>query len=211
MLTNINNKQKLIEFLLEITGNEYKNITYIENLVEVYPNIIEYMLSDNIPDLSNVKFIKQKRYSQLKEKVLNNYDILELNSKLNDLFPLNILKLLKKYYEDKFLDSNVRNNYIAKQIINNPYDTLCNIDGLNFLSVDKLLLQISLNENSLWEYDLSKSAQRLTSFIIWYLINQLNGSTYVPLKTLKGAILYKYDLLDCISYLDKVLKSTSRL
>ena len=55
MNINIQDKNKLINFFLEITGNNEKDIYYIKNLIEVYPDILTYMLSDTTPDLSNVK------------------------------------------------------------------------------------------------------------------------------------------------------------
>ena len=131
MNITINNRNKLLNFFLEITDNDKKTIGYISNLIDIYPNILEYMLSNQIPDLSKVKWVKHKRYDMLKEKVLDNYDILKLNSLLEDAFSIKVLKLIKKHFENKFPNSNDINRIIVKSIKKSPYDVLCKIFGLN--------------------------------------------------------------------------------
>ncbi len=197
-------KNKLINFFNDITGNDENNY-YIKNLIDVYPNIIDYMLTDNTPDLSNVKYVKQKRYNQLKNKVLENYSLISLNNKLKDLFPFALLKQLKNTYSDDFMDDTILVNFIVKYMITNPYDTLCRIKGIGFIKADKILLNANSHENSLWNYDIRSSVQRCTSFILWYLITQLQGSTYIEISELKKIMLYKYGLYDCINNLKQSL------
>ena len=100
-MINIQDKNKILNFFLEITNNDKKQISYIQNLLEVYPNILEYMINDQMPDLSAVKYVKYKRYNMLKEKVLLHADILELNSLQNDSFDISILKQLRNMFIDK--------------------------------------------------------------------------------------------------------------
>ena len=89
----IKDKQKLLNFFLEITNNDKSEIKYIKNLIEVYPNVLDYMILNETPDLSKVLYVKQKRYNSLKSKVLDNFSLLELNSLLNDAFPISLLSL----------------------------------------------------------------------------------------------------------------------
>ena len=42
----ITDKNKILNFFLEITGNNKNDIEYIKNLIQVYPNVIDLMLSD---------------------------------------------------------------------------------------------------------------------------------------------------------------------
>ena len=120
MNININKRDKLLNFFLEITDNDKKTIGYISNLLDVYPNILEYILSNQTPDLSKVKWVKSKRYAMLKEKVLDNYDILELNSLLEDAFSIKTLKLIKNYFTDKFPNHSDVNRIIIKSIKKSP-------------------------------------------------------------------------------------------
>ena len=202
------NTQKLLNFFLEITDNKDNDTYYIKNLIQVYPDVLNYMLSNTIPDLSKVKYVKTKRYNQLKEKVLENYNLLQLNEKLNDVFPIQTLKIIIDYYKNKFefLSSDELNNIIIKRILTDPYKTLCYISGLSFIKVDKLLLEANSNENKLWNFDLKKSVQRCTSFILWYLSTYLYGSTYINLDNLKNIMNYKYLLNDCMSALNESLQ-----
>ena len=204
MNININDKNKLISFLKDITDNT-NDIYYIKNLVEVYPNVINYMFNDITPDLSKVKYVKEKRYNQLKTKVLENYSLLSLNSKLNDLFPFSLLKQLQNTYKNDFMNDEALTNFIVKQMITNPYDTLCRIKGIGFIKADKIILNANSYENSLWMYNIRNSVQRCISFILWYLITQLQGSTYIEISKLKKIMLYKYGLDDCINKLEQSL------
>lgn len=202
------NTQKLLNFFLEITDNKDSDTYYIKNLIQVYPDVLNYMLSNTIPDLSKVKYVKTKRYNQLKEKVLENYNLLQLNEKLNDVFPIQTLKIVIDYYKNKFefLNLDELNNIIIKKILTDPYKTLCYISGLSFIKVDKLLLEANNNENKLWNFNLKKSVQRCTSFILWYLSTYLYGSTYINLDNLKNIMNYKYLLNDCMPALNESLQ-----
>ena len=104
MITNITDPNKLFSFFLEITGNNSNDNYYIKNLLDVYPDILNYMLNDITPDLSKVKYVKARRYNQLKTKVLENYEVLKLNDLLKNLFPINILKQLINYYKIKIVN-----------------------------------------------------------------------------------------------------------
>lgn len=201
----IQDSNKLLSFFLEITGNNEKDIYYIKNLIEIYPNILTYMLNNEMPDLSMVKYVKEKRYKQLMQKVLTHYNLLQLNYKLNDLFPLSLLKTIKNHYSAKIEDDNILINYIAKQMHINPYDFLCSITGIGFIKADNILIAANSHENSLWTYDLKSSVQRCTSFILWYLINNLNGSTYIEISKIKNIMMYKYNLQDCLISFEKAI------
>lgn len=198
-------KNKSLNFLKDITKND-GNTYYIKNLLDIYPNVINLMLEDITPDLSKVKYVKKRRYEQLKNKVLEQKDLLILNFKLKDLFPFALLEKLKKYYCDYFKASDVLINYIVKQLITQPYSTLCQLKGIGFIKADKILLNANFYEDTIWTYDLRSSVQRCTSFIIWYLINQLVGSTYVNISDLKRIMIYKYGLDGCVKQFDRALQ-----
>lgn len=191
----IRDKNKLINFFLEVTNNDNKVISYINELTKVYPNILEYMLLDKTPDLSEVKWVKSKRYKMLKEKVLANVDILSLNSRLNDAFPFKILSLLKKHYSEKYENKDI-DSIIVKCIKKSPYDAFCRINGIGFIKADKILLNAYSESPDLWDFDITTSKYRCTSFIIYYLINCLNGSTVTTKSKILQDMKYKFGLHD---------------
>ncbi len=206
MNININKRDKLLNFFLEITDNDKKTIGYISNLLDVYPNILEYILSNQTPDLSKVKWVKSKRYAMLKEKVLDNYDILELNSLLEDAFSIKTLKLIKNYFTDKFPNHSDVNRIIIKSIKKSPYDVLCKINGIGFITADKILLDAYYTSPHLWDFNLESSKYRCTCFIIYYLINNLNGSTKTTKQEILNSMKFKYGLFDCVNSFDEALK-----
>lgn len=208
-MINIQDKNKILNFFLEITNNDKKQISYIQNLLEVYPNILEYMVNDQMPDLSAVKYVKYKRYNMLKEKVLLHVDILELNSLLNDSFDISILKQLRNMFIDKvpyiFMTHSDINNLILNLIKKSPYDTLCNIDGIGFIRADKILLEAYSKSPNLWDFNIRTSNHRCKCFIIWYLLNGLNGSIFTTKNKLIQIMLYKYHLNECVNSIDEAL------
>lgn len=210
MITTNIDQNKLFNFFLEITGNNSKNNYYIKNLLEVYPDILNYMLNDITPDLTKVKYVKIRRYKQLKDKVLENYEILKLNEMLKDLFPMNILKQLINFYKIKIVDEDTRDNAILKALSINPYLTLCKLKGISFQRADNILLESSSHENTIWSYRLYDSKQRAESFVIWFLMNRLNGSTFIEIDKLKYEMTYKFDLSDCVKHLAMVLSDKNK-
>ena len=136
-MKNINlDKSKSLQFLLKIIGNESENMYYIKNLLDIYPNTIEYILNDETPDLTKVKYVKSKRWKYIKELVLENISLLQLNDMLENVFDITTLINLKEYYTE-FLgptyNDEIINNIILQNIKKEPYDTLCRISGINFL------------------------------------------------------------------------------
>lgn len=205
MSITIKSRDKLLNFFLEITDNDKKTIGYISNLLDVYPNILEYMLSNQTPDLTEVKWVKHKRYNTLKEKVLDNYDILQLNNLLEDAFSIKTLKMIKKYFEDKFPNHSDVNRIIVKSIKKSPYDVLCKINGIGFTTADKILLDAYYNAPNLWDFNLESSKYRCTCFIIYYLINNLNGSTRTTKQEILNSMKFKYGLWDCVNSFEESL------
>lgn len=208
MNITLTDKHKLLNFFLSITGNKEKDIYYLKNLIDVYPDILKYMFSNIQPDLSKVKYVKHVRYNSLKKKVLENSNLLSLNNKLNNAFDFNFLKKIINYYKNFIADTESLNNYIVKILINNPYEALYSIDNISFITADKILLKINDSDNTIWNYDLKSSIQRCTSFILFYLSSYLNGSTYIDVDTLRNIMLYKYLLNDCIHNLEMSFKDS---
>lgn len=194
---------QLQELFLYVTKNS-KDIEYIDNLLEVYPNILDYMLADKIPDLSNVKYIKEKRYKSLKDKILRNKDLVSLCQSLEFVFEIKIVSKIREYFMNKLVTSNNINDFIISEIKNHPYDVLCSLEGIGFFKADKILLDANDKTNTLWSENLIVSEQRCISFLTYFLYECLNGSTIIPLKEIYKQMMYKYNLQPLIKVLDKV-------
>lgn len=207
MKVNINS-DNLLSFFLEITDNK-KEITYIKNLIKVYPNILDYMINDITPDLSKTKYIKNKRYNVLVEKVKNNIELLELNNVLDNAFEISLLIKIRNYFLSKFEEKSLLvdiNTIIVKNLKYSPYDTLCKLPNIGFIKADNILLRAHTKAPHLWNYNLRSSIYRCTSFILWYLINNLFGSTFIYINSLKQQMMYKYNVGDCLPVFNEALK-----
>lgn len=209
------NREKTLNFFYGIIDNKNQNISYINNLLSIYPNVLEYMINNKTPDLSKVQYVKNKRYNYLKNKVNNNYHLLNLNDMLKDCFDFSILKKLFDFYlskqtvkisnnNKKYVYENI-NKHIKDNIIENPYHTLCKLNGIGFIRADKILLKANSSKYKIWNYDLKTSVFRCNSFILFYLINCLNGSTYTTIDNLKYQMMNKYGLIECLDSFNNAL------
>jgi len=203
---SIQDPKKLLNFFLDISGNNSKDITYMKNLIDAYPNVLDYMMNNEMPNLSNVQYVKYKRYTALKEKVVEHYHLLELNEWLSDCFNFTILKRLYDHFAERQLNKKDINKLIVKAIKTQPYDTLCKLTNIAFMTADRILLNAYNKNPKLWDVDLSSSVYRCTSFIIWYLLNQLNGSTFTWTTSLKKQMSTKYDLSECINVFETAIQ-----
>lgn len=207
MAINID-KNNLLNFFIEITESK-SELTYVKNLIKVYPNILDYMINDEIPDLSKTKYTKIKRYTALAEKVKNNIDLLYLNNELYNAFDISLLKKIYIYFLNKFesnkFDINIK-SVIIKNIKYSPYDTLCRLSNIAFIKADKILLNAHNKAPEIWNFNLRSSIYRCISFILWYLINNLNGSTFTYINSLKRDMQFKYNISDCLPTFNEAIK-----
>ena len=167
------------------------------------------MINDKIPDLSKTKYTKIKRYTALSEKVKANVDLLYLNNELYNAFDISFLKKIYVYFLNKFESNNYISDIksiIIKNIKYSPYDTLCKLSNIAFVKADKILLNAYNKAPQLWNFNLRSSNYRCVSFILWYLINNLNGSTFTYIDTIKRDMRYKYNISDCLATFNEAIK-----
>jgi len=145
-----------------------------ETLLKSYPNIINMIMENNLSeiDLNKTKGIKEKTFSDIKEKVVSNFCLTEIINEYSK-FDIN-MNVLKKLY-NKYSSINV----IKDKLKNEAYKCLCGISGVGFKKADSIILKMNK--------DMINSKQRLEA-CIYYLLKQAesNGNTYMELKELHG-------------------------
>ena len=204
-------QNNIVNILNFYTSNNKSDSKYIINLVNVYPNVLNLMLNNIIPDLSNVKLVKETRYKTLMKKIQNNRHIIYLCDCLKYTFPLSFLQRL--YNSAKGLESNKnQNNYqfIDKLIFNlklNPYKMVKTYLDISFKRLDKILINSYDECPEIWNFNLKISIVRCEAFVEYYLSTQLNGSTFCSINQLYNDMIYKFNLYDCINIFDTAIQN----
>ena len=150
--------------------SEFISTKRAEEIVKVYPNIIDLVLKGETIDVSKMVGIGEKSIERIKDKIIDNIGILELHKELGKFgFSFSILrKILGRY---KSVDNAIY------QINKNPYDALTQIKGVGFLRADEIALKI--NPSFL------NSVERMVGCIKYYLEeNENKGNTYVNINDL---------------------------
>ena len=204
-------QNNIVNILNFYTSNNKSDSKYIINLVNVYPDVLNLMLNNIIPDLSNVKLVKETRYKTLMKKIQNNRHIIYLCDCLKYTFPLSFLQ--KLYNSAKGLESNKnQNNYqfIDKLIFNlklNPYKMVKTYLDISFRRLDKILINSYDECPEIWNFNLKTSIVRCEAFVEYYLSTQLNGSTFCSVNQLYNDMIYKFNLYDCINIFDTAIQN----
>ena len=196
-------KEQTLEIFLSLINNDSEQMYYVKNLVEAYPNIIEKIINNEYVDLTKVKYVKYKRFEYLKNKILDNVNLLNLSNNLENVFNLQLLKKIKKVYEETYNKYN--DELIIKEIKNSPYEFLCKINGIGFIKADQILITAYNKSKNIWHYDLKSSKIRCLYFLLWYLSNCLNGSTFAYLNVIINKMKYEYNLSECLNTINEAL------
>lgn len=162
-----------------------------ETLLEQYPNIVEDIINgtDNV-DLNVLKGIGERTYTNIKEKVLENYvisDILILLQPLGVKYPM-IKRLLMGEPNPALL---------KEKLLANPYIML-DLRGFGFKTVDSLALKLNP--------DIKVSAKRTYAFIKYYLkeVGNNQGHTWLNKDALENAV--RDNITECMDVYYKLIE-----
>ena len=162
-------KTQTISFLTEVITHNQANI-----LLDVYPNIVEKIIKDDLDDidLERTKGIKTKTFEVIKRKVIENFPLMEFIDEFND-YGLSLSMARKMYAKFASVD-------IMRQKMNiDPYGTLCLLSGIQFKKADSMILSVPSNKK------LINSLQRISACIKFCLTeNENNGNTWISLENL---------------------------
>ena len=198
------NKTTTRKFLQEILTQKQADA-----LLNVYPNIVDKVINNDLNDidLSKVKGIADATFNKIKNKIIENFCLMDLV----DSFGGNIsFSVIKKLY-----DTYTSVEKVMQKMKLNPYDCLCSLSRVAFKTADSILLNIEKqskdnlesdnNEVFHFVYDLKTSEQRIKSCIIYLLEeNENSGNTRMCIKELRK----KCDDLtpQCMSHFLKIIK-----
>lgn len=165
-------QQEVYTFLKSILTSNQADVLYKE-----YPDIIERVTENKLVDLSRLKGIGEATFVKIKDKIIENFMLLDL---INEFKGCLSLSLLRQMY-DKYTNIEI----IRSKIIKDPYKFLCELSGVGFKTADEILLNLEKTGSIKFEYDLKTSLQRCTSCISYCLReNENSGSTRIELVEL---------------------------
>ena len=180
-----------------------------EVLLSVYPNIIDKIVKNDLDDidLQKTKGIKESTFDKIKNKVIENFCLIELVEVFGGLIDINVIKKLYTQYTSV--------NTIKKALKSDPYKCLCKLSRVGFKTADSILLNLEQQniENPdkfkfKFDYELKYSIQRMKSCLNYILEeNESNGNTKIGLKEVRqqcGKL-----VPECISLFVQVIKENS--
>jgi exodeoxyribonuclease V alpha subunit len=174
------------KFLAEILTPIQAKVLY-----DAYPDIVDRVVNNNLDDvdLSKTKGIKEYTFNIIKEKIVENFCLVELISEFQGLLSLNMVKKLYEKYASI--------EKIRIEMKNNPYKCLCGISRVGFKTADNLLLEmdrvskenVTNGKKQIIDFgdDLKTSGQRCLACVLYLLEeNENNGHTKMNIIDLKN-------------------------
>lgn len=171
--------------------SEILTIQQAQTLYEVYPDIVERVMSNKFDDidLNKLKGIKEYTFNIIKDKIVENFCLAELVVEFQGLFTL---PMLKKLYE-KYASIQM----IKKKLRDDPYKCLCGLARVGFQTADSLLLELekiskdNVNNGKAaiieFEDDLKTSKNRCLSCMLYLLEkNEEEGHTLINISELRN-------------------------
>lgn len=181
---SVTEKKRFLNFFL--TENQ------AETLLDAYPNIIEMIVEDNIKDidLNRTKGIKEATFSKIKDKIYENYVLMDI---INYLSPYGIT-----YNKIKKIVDRYHSPLLAKQKIQENFYILTEVDGFAFKTADSIALKINP--------ELKLSNKRLLAFIDYTLkeIGNSEGHTWISHNHLMGKM--RATIPECTNLFKKFLE-----
>lgn len=156
------------------------NPNHVRTIFEVYPDIVDRVIKDNLEDidLNKLKGIGIKTFNDIKSKIIENYCLMGLVSKYGGILSMNMIKKLFDTYKSTAL--------IEEKLSKSPYKCLCNVSRVGFKTADEILLKLEEGGKIKFVEPLRESSQRMRGCYEFLLQqNELNGNTLMNIKELR--------------------------
>lgn len=188
-ICNLTDKQSYDIIKSVTSSNDIADAIY-----SAYPNFVQLIINgeDEKIDLKNIYNVGVYRYNTYKQKIINDYKILMLQSKLDkwDLSTEDIKVLLQKYKDY---------NEINRAFIEHPYETYCELLQRDFYDVDKFIVSDDKSHKT--------SLERAEFNCIDVLKrNQYDGNTRINANTMA-----RFVERDCLPQLVEAVKNSDRI
>lgn len=187
-------KEETYSFLKEIlTENQAKT------LVDNYPDIITIVKENRISevDVSKLKGIGNKSLEKIKNKIVENFYLMDLVSEFGNILSLSMLRKIYERYSSVEL--------LKKKLKTEPYSSLTRVSGIGFKKADAIVLQLQKENVIDFGYDVRTSADRCLSCMLYLLEeNENSGHTLMNLQDLRSQCLKLTP--ECVDHFVDVIK-----
>ena len=167
--------EETYSFLKEVlTENQAKT------LITEYPNIIQLVKENRVSEVnvSKLKGIGNKSLEKIKNKIIENFYLIDLVSEFSGILSLAMLRKIYERYSSVEL--------LKKKLKTEPYSSLTRVSGIGFKKADAIVLQLQKENVIDFGYDVRTSSDRCLSCMLYLLEeNQNNGNTLMNLQELR--------------------------
>lgn len=170
--------------------NEILTPAQTSEILKSYPDIVSKVMNDDLGDIDLKKLhnIGEYRFNIIKEKIIDNFALVELVEQFQGAISLPMIKALYVKYPSI--------EKIRIELKKEPYKCLCGINRVGFKTADSILAEIEkISAENVkngkepiidFGYDLLISPQRCKACIMYLLEeNETQGNTYLGIKELK--------------------------
>ena len=187
-------KEETYSFLREIlTANQ------AETIINNYPNIITIVKENrtNEIDVSKLKGIGNKSLEKIKNKIIENFYLMDLVTEFGGILSLSMLRKIYERYSSVEL--------LKKKLKTEPYSSLTRVSGIGFKKADAIVLQLQKENVIDFGYDVKTSADRCLSCMLYLLQeNENSGHTLMNLQDLRSQCLKLTP--ECVDHFVDVIK-----
>lgn len=172
-------KEETYAFLREIlTANQ------AETIINNYPDIIAIVKENrtNEIDVSKLKGIGNKSLEKIKNKIIENFYLMDLVTEFGGILSLSMLRKIYERYSSVEL--------LKNKLKTEPYNSLTRVSGIGFKKADAIVLQLQKENVIDFGYDVRTSADRCLSCVLYLLQeNENSGHTLMNLQDLRSQCL----------------------
>lgn len=169
-------------------------------LYENYPDIVDRVMNNNLNDidLSKLHGIGESAFEKIKNKIIENFKLVELISEFKGLLSLS---MLRRIY-DKYSSVDVLKKHLRKE----PYTTLTKISGVGFKTADSIIIDMQCEGVIDFGFDIKTSLDRCLACITYLLQeNENEGHTKANLVEIRKQC---YQLVpECADHFPEAIKN----
>lgn len=190
-----NTMEEVYAFLKEILTENQASV-----LIDKYPNIIDLVKENRIDeiDVSKLKGIKHKTLEKIKDKITENFCLIDLVAEFGGILSLAMLRRIYKKHSSVEL--------LKDKLKKQPYSTLTMVDGVGFKKADAIVLELQKQNTIEFGYNVLISCDRCLSCVLYLLgENENNGNTLMNLQELRSQCLKLAP--ECIDHFADAIKS----